>query len=206
MYRASYRPLCEILLASFLVSVGCKSAPPPPEFSETSDSKADLAQLEADRAEILEAQKQLEADMKLAEEGWPEGKPAPKVEASYTTKGGKYDDEEIIEIKTNVKQSTEKNDRAGCLKWLSKLKPKCKDRQKELNKVLVEVEVKIENAKKNEKYGDVWPKRPVVIPPADESGKDTKYIPPADTTPKELPKDSGVQLPTQKVDLPSQKK
>lgn len=209
MYRAPLRPLCEILLASLLLSVACKSAPIIPTVSETSESDAQIAQLEADRAEILEAQKQLDADMKLAEAGWPSGKPAPKVEASYSSKGGKYDDETIIDIKTNIKTCTEKKDHAGAQSWFKKLLAKCKSRKKELDQVLVDVEVNIDNYKKdNPKYGDFVPgnRPPVYVPPADGKWDGDVMVPPAETRPTSLPPGKGVDLPTQKVELPTQKK
>lgn len=195
MYRAPFRPLCVILLATVLGTQACKTAPQTPEFSETADAAAELAELEAERAEILEAQKQLDADLKLAEAGWPAGKAPPKVEASYTSKGGKYDDDEIVEIKTEIKKCTEKNDQKGAQSWFKKLFAKCQTRKQELTKVLVEVEVKIDTRKKEiPDYGDIIPKKPPVVEKPADKDNPPKYEPPADKVPK-LPPGTGVDIP-----------
>lgn len=155
MYRAPFRPLCAILLASLLVTVACKTAPVAPEFSESSEATAELAQLESDRAELDAVQKQLDADIALAEAGWVAGKPAPKMEASYTSKGGKWDDDEIIETKVKAKACIEKKDVKQYNIWCKKLAELCKKKKQEISKIIVEVEVKIDTAKqKLPDYGD----------------------------------------------------
>lgn len=186
--------ICAVLLAALVGLEACKHAPLAPEYSRTSQLNdngnqgadaaamaAELERLEREKADLLAEQQQLDADIRLAEAGWPEGGPAPVVEEEVKYgNSGKGQDEEIVEAKKEINKCTKKGDRNGAKNWFKKLKERCKNKKGQVDKKVVDVNVKIGKTKSQmADYSGVVP-GPVTEPPG---ASDPIFAPPAQDVP-----------------------
>lgn len=186
--------VCAALLAALVGLQACKHAPLAPDLSSRTQSNsshddeqnaaaaaAELKRLEQERADLVAEQKQLEADIRLAEKGWPEGQQAPVIqeEVKYGSTG-KGQDEEIVEAKKEVNKCTKKGDRKGAREWFKKLKERCKAKKDKVDQKVVDVDVKIGKTKSQMvDYSGVVP-GPITEPPG---AGDPVFAPPTQDGP-----------------------